>query len=199
MALRGYCSRISMVCYLKIVNTHWKPRVNHLTHLSRSVSLHGQKDSFFTHFCMSHFVRVLTHYGSNESNDSLMFFCALSWKILNASYSKLSKEVKNSIKNLSRQNSSWVLDQNNFCLKTIFCLFWSTTMTTWKSLGLLKFQCHFWVPLTICFKMHHMVFFKKMLIISRSSTKHANILLGVQYPLKDSCFCLFIWLLLGMC
>ena len=29
---------------------HWKPRVNHLTHLSHSVSPHGQKDSFFTHF-----------------------------------------------------------------------------------------------------------------------------------------------------
>ena len=29
---------------------HWKPRVNHLTHLSQSLSLHGQKDSFFTHF-----------------------------------------------------------------------------------------------------------------------------------------------------
>ena len=26
------------------------PRVNHLTHLSHSVLLHGQKDSFFTHF-----------------------------------------------------------------------------------------------------------------------------------------------------
>ena len=33
-----------------IKNLHWKPRVNHLTHLSHSVSLHGQKDSFFTHF-----------------------------------------------------------------------------------------------------------------------------------------------------
>ena len=29
---------------------HWKPRVNHLTHLSHSVLLHGQKHSFFTHF-----------------------------------------------------------------------------------------------------------------------------------------------------
>ena len=31
-------------------NTHWKPQVNHLSHLSHSVSLHGQKNSFFTHF-----------------------------------------------------------------------------------------------------------------------------------------------------
>ena len=30
-----------------------------------------------------------------------------------ASYSKLSKELKNSIKILSRQSGSWVIDQNN--------------------------------------------------------------------------------------
>ena len=29
------------------------------------------------HTFLSHFVRVLTHYGSNESNDSLRFFCEL--------------------------------------------------------------------------------------------------------------------------
>ena len=29
---------------------HWKPWVNHLTHLSHSVSLHRQKESFLTHF-----------------------------------------------------------------------------------------------------------------------------------------------------
>ena len=28
------------------------------------------------HTFLSHFVRVLTHYGSNESNDSLGFFCS---------------------------------------------------------------------------------------------------------------------------
>ena len=42
------------------------------------MSLHVQKDSLFHIFLshLSHFVRVLTqYYGSNESNDSLGFFC----------------------------------------------------------------------------------------------------------------------------
>ena len=57
--------------------SHWKPRVNHLTHLSHSVSQCGQKDSFFTHFWVILSVYWPTgHYDSNESNDSLGFFCA---------------------------------------------------------------------------------------------------------------------------
>ena len=32
-----------------VYTQHWKPRVNHLTHLSHYVSLYGQKYSFFTH------------------------------------------------------------------------------------------------------------------------------------------------------
>ena len=51
-----------------------KPQVNHLTHLSHSVSVHGQKTHF--HSFLSHFVSLLAHYGSIESNDSLEFFCA---------------------------------------------------------------------------------------------------------------------------
>ena len=51
-----------------------KPQVNHLTHLSHSVSVHGQKTHF--HSVLSHFVSVLAHYGSIDSNDSLEFFCA---------------------------------------------------------------------------------------------------------------------------
>ena len=38
------------------------------------MSLKGTKRLIF-HTLLSHFVRVLTHYGSNESNDSLGFFC----------------------------------------------------------------------------------------------------------------------------
>ena len=37
-----------------LILVHWKPQVNHLTHLSRSVSLHGQKTHFlhiFESFC----------------------------------------------------------------------------------------------------------------------------------------------------
>ena len=43
------------------------------------------------------------------------------------------------------------------------CLFWSITQ---EPLGLLKFQCYFWVPWTIYYKIH-MLFFKKVLIILR--------------------------------
>ena len=52
---------------------HRKTQMSHLTHLSHSGSLHGQKD--ISYIFLSHFVRVLTHYGSNESNDSFRFFC----------------------------------------------------------------------------------------------------------------------------
>ena len=50
-----------------------KTRVNHLTNLNHSGSVHGQNDS---NMCEKwvFFVRVLTHYGSNESNDSLGVF-----------------------------------------------------------------------------------------------------------------------------
>ena len=34
------------------------------------------KKTHFLHF-LSHFVRVVTHYGSDESNDSFGFFCAV--------------------------------------------------------------------------------------------------------------------------
>ena len=46
-----------------------------------------------------------------------------------------------------------------------FLSYWSKTniFTVWsiisKSLGLLKFQCHFWVPWTISYKMHNLFFF----------------------------------------
>ena len=49
---------------------HRKTQMSHLTHLSQSGSLHGQKTHFY--IFLSHFVRVLTHYGSN---DSFGFFC----------------------------------------------------------------------------------------------------------------------------
>ena len=51
-----HCSHRLLCCISLMYETfcencsHFKPRVNHLTHLSHSVSLHGQKDSFFTHF-----------------------------------------------------------------------------------------------------------------------------------------------------
>ena len=45
----------------------------HLTHLSHSGSVHGQNDSKYVK--NESFVRVVTHYGSNESNDSSGFFC----------------------------------------------------------------------------------------------------------------------------
>ena len=49
--------------------------MNHLTHVSysESITIHRQNDSF-PHI-LSHFVRVVTRYGSNESDDSLRVFC----------------------------------------------------------------------------------------------------------------------------
>ena len=58
----------------------------------------------------------------------------LFWKIIYASYSKLSKELKNSIKIKVDQAVLELLTQ------TTFLLFWSIT---WKLLVPLKFQCHF--------------------------------------------------------
>ena len=53
-----------------------------------------------------------------------------------------------------------------------------------KPLGLLKFQCHFWVPWRIYFKMHRgLQYLKKMLIICRWHTKHVKF--RVQYSIQD--------------
>ena len=66
-------------------------------------------------------------------------------KIIYASYSKLSKELKNGIEILVGPAviKLWI--------KKVKILFWSITQ---EPLGLLKFQCYFWVPLTIYYKMH---------------------------------------------
>ena len=56
---------------------HRKTRVNHLTHLSHSGLVHGQNDSKMCEnesFCPC----SVTHYGSNESNDSLGVFSVFS-------------------------------------------------------------------------------------------------------------------------
>ena len=49
--------------------------MSHLTHLSHSGSLHGQKNSFFIYFWVILSLNWPTIYGSNESNDSFGFFC----------------------------------------------------------------------------------------------------------------------------
>ena len=71
MTQGGYQVIIILPIKTKWLLLHRKTQMSHLSH---SGSLHGQKDSFFYIF-LSHFVRVLTHYGSNESNDSFGFFC----------------------------------------------------------------------------------------------------------------------------
>ena len=63
-------------------------------------------------------------------------------------------------------------------IKTFKMLFGSITQ---ESLGLLKFWCYFWVSLTIYYKMQTL-FFKKVLIILRQSTKHANVVVGGAVP-----------------
>ena len=55
-----------------------------------------------THFYMflSHFVRVLTHYGSNESNDSFGFFCMCCYLQFKLGYPRNLKFFSISIKEL---------------------------------------------------------------------------------------------------
>ena len=78
-------------------------------------------------------------------------------KKIYASYSKLSKELKNWIEIYV---GPAVL---KLWIKIVKILFWSITH---ELLDLLKFQCYFWVPWTIYYKMHTL-FFKKVLIILR--------------------------------
>ena len=59
---------------------------------------------------------------------------------------------------------------------------WSITL---KPFCLLKFQCNFWVSWTIYCKIHKPIL-KRCWWFSRESAKHANIWLGVQYPLKKT-------------
>ena len=59
-------------------------------------------------------------------------------------------------------------------------MFWSITQ---ELLGLLKFYCHFWVPWAIHYM--HVLLFKKVLIILRYSTKHANFWIGCCTHLRD--------------
>ena len=74
-----------------------------------------------------------------------------------ASKSKLSKELKNGIETL--------VDKTVFKLwiKTVKILLGSITQ---ELLGLLKFQCYFWVPWAIYYKLH-ISFFQKVLTILR--------------------------------
>ena len=92
------------------------------------------------------------------------------WKIINASYSKLSEALKNGIE--------MSVDQAVFQL-TVKMLFGSITQ---ELLGLPRFWCYFWVPWTIYYKMH-ILFFKKVLIILRKCSAH-NMPISDQYPLN---------------
>ena len=73
------------------------------------------------------------------------------WKILYASYSNLSKELKNGIEILIGPVvfKLWI--------KIVKILFWSITQ---EPLNLPKFQCYFWVGFTIHYKMY-MLFLKR--------------------------------------
>ena len=96
-------------------------------------------------------------------------------KNIYASYSKLSNELKKWHWNLSRPISSWVIDQNIILTVLIHNL--KTAWPTIISMPFLKFLGQYTLR---C--MHY--FLKKILIIWRLHTKHANFGLVVQYPLK---------------
>ena len=92
-------------------------------------------------------------------------FCALSQNYLHlfekkiyASYSKLSKELKNSIKIKIGQAGSWVIDPNNILTVLIFNL---------KLIGQLKFQWPILSSLNNLLWDAYFFFPKKVLIISR--------------------------------
>ena len=70
-----------------------------------------------------------------------------------ASYSKLSKELKNRIEILVGQVvfKLWI--------KTVKILFWSMTQ---EPLGLLKFECYFWVHWTMYYLMNDIIFQKSV-------------------------------------
>ena len=53
--------------------THRKPWVNHLTHLSDNVSVHGQKDSFFTHYWV--ILSVYWHTMAQMIHSCFFFLC----------------------------------------------------------------------------------------------------------------------------
>ena len=92
-----------------------------------------------------------------------MFLCSISKlstlfrEMIYASYSKFSKELKNSIKIKDRPSRSWVIDTNNILTVLIYNL-----KIAWPT----NISMPFWVPWTIYYQMH-MLFFKKELIISR--------------------------------
>ena len=67
-------------------------------------------------------------------------------KIIYVSYSKSPKELKNGIEILVGQKTFFKL-----WIKTVKILFGPIIQ---EPLGLLKFQCYFWVPWTIYYKMH---------------------------------------------
>ena len=58
------------------LHPHRKLRVRILTHLSQNALPHGKK-LLKNVLKVSHFVREVTHFGSNESNGSLGVFCAI--------------------------------------------------------------------------------------------------------------------------
>ena len=67
------------------------------------------------------------------------------------------RNSKTALKFKSRPSISWVIDQN---------IILTVLIHNSKPLGLLEFQCHFWVPWIIYFKIHAL-FSKKVLIILR--------------------------------
>ena len=82
------------------------------------------------------------------------------------------KELKNGIEILVGQVvfKLWI--------KTVKILFGSITQ---EPHGLPKFWCYLWVPWTIYYKMH-ILLFKKMLIILRKSTEHTILEVGGAVP-----------------
>ena len=105
------------------------------------------------------------------------------WKIIYASYSKLSKELKNSIKIKVGQAVLELLIQKQHL--TV----WSIT---WKPLGLLKCQCHFWVPWTVFVRC--MCYFSKRCWLFWDRAKNMKIFgRRCSSPLMKPLVCFCFW------
>ena len=119
------------------------------------------------------------------SKSKLSMFCAhfqnyqhCFWKVIYASWSKLSKKVKTGIK----ISAGHTVLELSLLIKMCKILFW---LITQELLSLLKWCCHCWISHTICFRMHVSFFQKNGDNFWDSTQNMLNLGLGCPCPLKQ--------------
>ena len=126
---------ITIFCWYMTLLTTWFQALR-----SRSISTLISEDR--SAYTMDQKLKLSTYKGVLHLYPKISMLCA-SWRNSKQHW------------NLNRPSGAWVIDQNNILTVLIHNL-----KTAWPN----KFQCHYWVPWTIYFKIHTL-FFKKMLII----------------------------------